>query len=147
MTSLCLVCCVSPGHTPQTILLCLCSQTCSSSSLCHFFFPMRVNSCRGVLQEAEHRAGIGRVSCSTGTEQPGWGSCYTPVQEGPSAKCPPEPCFSKWAKELKRASHPWQLKSITACLQDSGSEGRLGKWPRSLSCLPMFHFGGKGFLV
>lgn len=34
-----------------------------------------------------------------GTEQPGWGSCYTLVQEMPSAKCPPEWCFSKWAKK------------------------------------------------
>lgn len=147
MTSLCLVCCVSLQPLPKTHTT---DHPAVSplSDLQHLLLvPFSPFSAGEFLKG---RASGGRARswdwhpaclCSTGAEQPGWVSCYTPVQEAPSAKRPPEPCFSERAKELKRTSHPWQLKSITACLQDSGSEGRLGKWPRSLCYLPMFLFG------
>lgn len=47
-----------------------------------------------------------------GKEQPGWRSCYTLVQEMPSAKCPL--LSGVLASGLKRTSCTWQLKSITA---------------------------------
>lgn len=83
-----------------------------------------------------------------GTEQPGWGSCYTLVQEMPSAKCPPEWCFSKWAKknilymaaEVHHSCHK-NIRTQPGLEVDPGSGGRLGKWPTSLPYLPMFPFG------
>lgn len=83
-----------------------------------------------------------------GAQQPGWESCYTVVQEMPSAKCPPEWCFSKWATknilymaaEVHHSCHR-NIRTQPGLEVDSGSGGRLGKWPISLFYLPMFPFG------
>lgn len=66
----------------------------------------------------------------------------------PSAKCPPEWCFSKWAKknilyvaaEVRHSCHR-NIRTQPGLEVDSGSGGRLGKWPISLPYLPMFPFG------
>lgn len=129
---------LSPKHTTDPPAVSLLSDW-QHLLLVPFLPSSEGKSLREVMRRQSPELGLAPACLLGLSSQPG--DPASPEQEAPSAKRPPEPCFSKWAKELKRTSHPWQLKSITACLQDSGSEGRLGNWPRSLSCSPMFLFG------
>lgn len=99
----------------------------------------------------KHRGRSTKESALAGDRNALFGSRFGvphPAEPGSQAGDRPERCLSKWARKsiLSVAAGAHHSCHRNICTQPglevgSGSGGRLGKWPMSLSRLPMFPFG------
>lgn len=130
-------------------------QETAAPNPCAIFFPFNNHQARFIKESTlagDRSTQLGLpLSISPpalGTEQPGWRSCYTLVQEMPSARRPPQWCFSKWAQknilymaaEVHHSCHR-NIRTQPGLEVDSGSGGRLGKWPKASLTCPWFPLG------
>lgn len=148
--------CLSPNthHRPPS---CLYLQTinCSTSSLCHFFPTFNKHWDRSLKESALAgdrntllglRFGISPPALELSSQARDCAAPWCRRCHLPNVLL----CFSKWAQKnilsvaagVRHSCHR-NIRTQPGLEVDSGSGGRLGKWPMSRSHLPMFPFGDR----